>query len=140
MGRRDEDASLEKIAAAIGEHGGGICENSKWDRVFSYVVLTVATIVTSIIGYILWGLINTLTVSLESISTDLKHMRTEISYLTKHVKSMDKSMADMSKDMAIMSDKLSDMSVSVHNIDETTQDMQVDTSDMNKMNPMRKIF
>ena len=60
-----------KIAKAINE-------DSTRDRAFSYVVLFVISLVTVVMGYILWGLISSLTVNMESIASDMKSMRKDM--------------------------------------------------------------
>lgn len=112
-----------QIAAAI-------TKDSRGDRIFAYVLLLVVSLVALVVGYVLWGLISSLSLNMQSMSEDMRSMRKDIS-------SMSTDIHSMSSDMHAINKELLNMSKSVHNMDVNTKGMQKDINDMGKLNPAK---
>ena len=129
-----------KIADAIETH-------SSRDRIFSYVVLFVISLVSVIIGYILWGLITALTThtekivqNMDSLAVDVKSMSKDVhamSVYISHMESMDSSMSSMGNDINKMANDISTMTTTIEHMQENTKSMKGDMKDFNKLNPMK---
>lgn len=93
---------LQNIADAIND-------DSRKDRRFAYTLTGTLSIVSIVVGFTMWNLINTLATNMNDMSIN---------------------MAKMSKDMTVMSNNVSQMTIDVNS-------MSKETHRMNKMNPMR---
>lgn len=100
-----------------------ITKDSRGDRIFAYILLSVFSVVGTIMGYVMWGLVTSLSSNMQSMASDMHSMRNEISSMSTHIKSMDTSMSTMTTDISKMSKSM--------------ESMQSDIHDMNKMNPAR---
>lgn len=121
-----------------------ISTDSSRDRVFAYTVLFVIGLVAVIMGYILGGLISTLTKNMEatasninSMSEEMVLMRKDIRVMAYHIQSIDRSVISMSTDISTMSKSVSSMAVDMNNMDQNTDNMKKDMHDISKLNPLR---
>lgn len=126
-----------KIAEAI-------CSDSNRDRVFSYVVLFVISLVSVIMGFILNGLIVSLSKNMDTTTSNINTMvsevvliRKEIADMANHMKTIDNSVGSMSSDMRTMSADISNMEKNIKNMDTSTKNLKDDIHEINKLNPAR---
>ena len=117
-----------------------IDKRSKSDRLFAYILLIVVTFVVSVVGYNMSGLISSLSVNMQSISSDIKLMRNEMVSMSHNIESMDSSMSIIASDVHSATATHEDISQNVEHLTKHIKEMQEDITDMNKMNPLRKIF
>ena len=118
--------------------------DSSSNKIFSYVVLFVISLVVVVVGYILAGLVTTLSAHMEkivsnidSMSSSMKSIEQNMGAMTKYINSMDASTKDMSIDVNKMSDAVSSMSNNIEHMDTSTKDMKSDMHDIGKLNPLR---
>jgi len=117
-----------------------IDKRSKSDRLFAYILLIVVTFVVSVVGYNMSGLVSSLSVNMQSISSDIKLMRNEMVSMSHNIESMDSSMSIIASDVHSATATHEDISQNVEHLTKHIKEMQEDITDMNKMNPLRKIF
>jgi peptidoglycan hydrolase CwlO-like protein len=117
-----------------------IDKRSKSDRLFAYILLIVVTFVVSVVGYNMSGLISSLSVNMQSISADIKSMRKEMVSMSHNIESMDSSMTIIASDIKLGTATHEDIAQNVEHLTNHIKNMQEDITDMNKMNPLRKIF
>ena len=117
-----------------------IDKRSKSDRLFAYILLIVITFAVSVVGYNMSGLISSLSVNMHTISSDIKLMRNEMVSMSHNIESMDSSMSIIASDVHSATATHEDISQNVEHLTKHIKEMQEDITDMNKMNPLRKIF
>jgi len=117
-----------------------IDKRSKSDRLFAYILLIVVTFVVSVVGYNMSGLVSSLSVNMQSISSDIKLMRNEMVSMSHNIESMDSSMSIIASDVHSATATHESIAESVGHLNKNIKQMQEDITDMNKMNPLRKIF
>ena len=115
-------------------------KKSKSDRLFAYILLFVITFIVSIAGYNMSGLISSLSVNMQSISADIKDMRNEMVSISHNMKSLDHSVITIASDIHSATATHESIAESVGHLNNNIKQMQEDITDMNKMNPLRKIF
>ena len=118
--------------------------DSSSNKIFSYVVLFVISLVVIVVGYILAGLVTTLSVhtekivlNIDSMSSSMKAIEQNMDSMTKYIHSMDTSTKEMSVDVNKMTDTISSMSKNIEHMDTSTKDMKSDMHDISKLNPLR---
>lgn len=117
--------------------------DSSRDRIFSYIVLFVISLLAVITGFILSELINSLSKNMEkttsninTMASEMVLMRKDISQMSHHIKSLDGSVINMSSDMKQMGKDVGSMSTNMDKMTKNTKDMKKDMKDFNKLNPM----
>jgi peptidoglycan hydrolase CwlO-like protein len=115
-------------------------KRTKSDRLFAYILLIVVTFVVSVVGYNMSGLISSLSANMQSISSDIKTMRNEMVSISHNMESLDSSVSIITSDIQSATGTHEDIAQSVKHLNINIKKMQEDITDMNKMNPLRKIF
>ena len=124
------------IVAAIEK----IDKRSKGDRLFAYILLIVVTFAVSVVGYNMSGLISSLSRNMQSISTDINAMHNEMVKISQDIESMDDSITLIASDIHSGTTTHKNIAKDVEQLTKHIKAMQEDIHDMNKMNPVRKIF
>lgn len=121
-----------------------IREDSSKDKLYSYIVLFVISLAVGVMGYVLGGVVNSLSkhmenavLSINSISLSIKSMEKDMNTMTQYIQSMDTSTNNISLDIKNVNKSISDMSLSIQHMDKNTKDMEDEIREMNKLNPMR---
>ena len=115
-------------------------KRSKSDRIFAYIALIVMMFFVSVIGYDVTRLIDSLSVNMQSIAKDMKVMSNEIVTISHNIDSMESSVSHIASDVHAATTTHEDIAQSVERLDKNIKKMQGSITDMNKLNPLRKIF
>jgi|GEM_PF-2559832 len=115
-------------------------KRTKGDRVFAYILLLVITFAISIVVYDLHKLITALSNDMRSISTDIHAMRTDMGTISGNIESMDLSFSIIATDVHKAVETHDIISKDVNQLKKNINQLQEDITDMNKLNPIRKIF
>lgn len=118
--------AIEQASKEKSEIARVIQTGNRRERILTYILAFLFSLVSMMLGYILWGLMSTLTLHMESMAKDMHTMKAGVDTMAKNMKYMEG-----------MNKNLSEMSKSVQNMDVSTEKMQEDMNDMNKMNPAR---
>ena len=118
--------------------------DSSKDKLFSYIVLFVISLVVVVMGYVLGGLITSLSKHMESVvlninsmSLSIKSMEKDMTKMTTYIETMDTSTQTISVGIQKMNKSMSEISVNVDNMEGKTKDIKDEMRKMNKMNPMK---
>ena len=117
-----------------------IDKRSKADRLFAYIFLIVVTFAVSIVGYNMTELISSLSSNMKSISSDINTMRNQMVSISHNMQSLDNSISTIGSDLHSATGTHEDIAESIKLLSKDINEIQEDINDMNKMNPIRKIF
>ena len=117
-----------------------IDKRGKADRLFAYVLLIVVSFAVSVVGYTMTGLISSLSNNMQTISQDINSIHKEMVYIAKNIESMDKSIASIRSDIHSATGTHESIAQDVEELTGHIKKMHEDIEDMNKLNPIRKIF
>ena len=117
-----------------------IDQRSKSDRLFAYILLIVMTFAVSVVGFNMSGLISSLSNNMQSISTDIHAINNKMTTISQHIESLDRSIALIRSDIHSATGTHETIAEDVDHLTEHIKNMQEDIGDMNKLNPIRKIF